>query len=71
MSNLIKETEPKTFTFNDALSLARDLGRSQGSWGRYAKELEALDAEKRDLYSKALEEHNITNGIDYIMLIEG
>ena len=59
MSSLKEKETPTAYTFDDALNCAKELGRSQGSWGRFAESLEAL------------EQQGITNDIDYVMAIEG
>lgn len=69
MSSLKEVTAP--YSFEDALACAKKLGRSQGTWGRFAESLEALDTEERAAYSEALERQGVTDDVDYVMAHEG
>ena len=71
MSSLKEKETPTAYTFDDTLNCAKRLGCSQGSWGRFAESLEALDTEERAAYSEALERQGITDDVDYVMAIEG
>lgn len=61
----------RVLTFEDVLQGMKDLARSQGSYGRAVREIEALTPEQLQKFKDTIDKMQFKNMVDFVMWWEG